>query len=110
MAKKRKAPVKHGGGSGREPAPKRVFASPFTELGKLVRQRQLLKPPLPLTKAVTAAVSESTGATELDEAALLRQALDGVRQLSDNRPGRMPVQPSVSRTIVSEDAEVLARL
>lgn len=110
MAKKRKAPGKHGGGSGREPAPKQVFVSPFKELGKLVRQRQLLKPPLPATKAVTAAASEPAVAAELDEAALLRQALDGVRQLSDNRPGRMPVQPSVSRTIVSEDAEVLAQL
>ncbi len=112
MAKKRKASGKHDERGDREPAaPKPVFTSPFKELGKLMRDRELAKPPPPPpVKTVTPPAPESAGADEMDDAALLRQAFDGVRQLSDNRPGRMPVQPSVARAIVSEDAEVLARL
>ena len=110
MAKKRKGAGKQGDENGRVPAPEPVFASPFKELGKLVRQRQLLKPSAPAAKAVSAATPESTVTEELDDATLLRQALDGVRQLNDNRPGRMPVEPPTSRAVVSEDAEVLARL
>lgn len=110
MAKKRKHPAKRCSGEDREIAPKPVFASPFKELGKLVRQRQLEKPLPSAPKTVAAPAPEPSAELELDDATLLRQALDGVRQLNDNRPGRMPLDPPIGRTIVSEDAEVLAQL
>ena len=110
MAKKRKAERNHGSENGREALPKPIFVSPFKDLGKLVRQHQLQKPPpAPIPKPAVGKPAEPDP-TPVDDETLLRQALNGVRQLNNNRPLRMPVEPTISRTIVSEDAEVLARL
>ena len=46
----------------------------------------------------------------LDDAAMFRQAVDGVRRLGDQRPVRVVPKPEVTLEIVSEDAEVLAQL
>ncbi len=110
MAKKRRTPERGDSDNHAPPAPKQVFASPFKELGKLLRGCQALKPSPVAIKTAPAPISKPAEADQLDEAALLRQALEGVRPLTGAGPARMPVQPPVSRTIVSEDAEVLARL
>jgi DNA-nicking Smr family endonuclease len=110
MAKQRKTPARDNGRDVRESVPKPIFASPFKDLGKLLRQRQLEKPQVPASKPVAQALPDPAASTGLDDQALLRQALDGVRQLNADRPFRMPVEPTVARAIVSEDAEVLARL
>src|SRR5579862_4001579 len=111
MAKKRKAERNHGSENGREATPKPIFASPFKDLGKLVRQHQLQKPPpAPIPKPTVSKSAERADPAPIDDETLLRQALNGVRQLNDSRPLRMPVEPPVGRAIVSEDAEVLARL
>ncbi len=110
MAKKRRTPERRDSVRQTSNAPKQVFASPFKELGKLFRGRQAPKPsPVAIEEAPTS-VFKPAVVEQLDEATLLRRALEGVRPLTDAGPARMPVQPSVSRTIVSEDAEVLARL
>ncbi|HTY56605.1 MAG TPA: Smr/MutS family protein [Candidatus Binataceae bacterium] len=63
-----------------------------------------------MSKTVAQMVPEAVAPAELDDETLLRQALDGVRQLDAHGPSRMPVEPTIGRAIVSEDAEVLARL
>jgi DNA-nicking Smr family endonuclease len=110
MAKKRRTPERRDSDIQAPNAPKQVFTSPFKELGKLLRGRQALKPSPAAVKEAPAPAPKPADTDQLDEAALLRQALEGVRPLTDAGPARMPVQPPVSRTIVSEDAEVLARL
>jgi DNA-nicking Smr family endonuclease len=86
-------------------APKRIFSSPFKELSKLLRDRPLpariVKPPLPEPEPVTETI---------DEDSVLREALEGVRPLTANGARRMAPVPAFKREIVSEDAEVLARL
>ena len=46
----------------------------------------------------------------LDDAAIFRQAVDGVRRLGDQRPVRVVPRHGGDAGIVSEDAEVLAQL
>lgn len=109
MAKKRK----HGrhAGEPKPPAtPKPVFASPFKDLGKLLAARALAKPPArPKPKAPPPAPAAKPIETA-DEETILRQALEGVRPLNGARAARTPVEPAISHTITSEDAEVIAQL
>ncbi|MBV8360651.1 MAG: Smr/MutS family protein [Deltaproteobacteria bacterium] len=96
---------------------KPVFDSPFRKLKNLVKQRSnaVADPTIkastprgqssPANRKVTQ-VMESA----VDEEAMFRQALDGVRPMGGTGPERITVQPVVVRNIVSEDAEVLAEL
>jgi len=90
--------------------PKPVFESPFKELKKLVKVRSAATPaPLPAKPqgVISAARAQPP---ELDDAALLREALAGVRRFNGSDGARIAVEPQVSRNVVSEDAEVLAQL
>jgi DNA-nicking Smr family endonuclease len=104
------------------PAPKRVFASPFENLKKMIaeRERAVAKSPPPIKpkpappppvvaqkSAVPPAVAEP-----LDDESFLRHALDGVRPLHGNgvARARIPLDPPTTHTIVDEDAEVIAQL
>ena len=117
MAKKRK----HGGV--KAPATKSAsraegFASPFKEL-KTMLAKASKEPPATDLKAATAkkAVVEEIqppaqdlGDEVLDDEAILRRALEGVRPLNGDRRIRTPVEPPTTHTIVNEDAEVIAQL
>lgn len=109
MAKKRK-PAREAEPAD-EPAarrdPKPVFDSPFKDLKKLITARPAAAP-APVAKPVIAAVPVPP---PVDDATILRQALEGVRRLDGLTNGdRVAVVPRVIRNVVSEDAEVLAQL
>ncbi len=110
MAKTRKSPPRHGGP--KPPAAKPVFTSPFKELKKMLAARaaaSLKQAPEPgVSGDGLAAPTVQPGAKD-DEAAL-REALAGVRPLADRGAARLPREPAVNHTIVSEDAEVIAQL
>ncbi len=98
----------------RRPAPresklKPIFSSPFKDLKKLVNARATARPQPPPAPAKppppTVAVLPPR-----DDAALLRDAFEGVRRLDDSGPARMPREPEAGRPIRSEDAEVVAQL
>lgn len=91
-----------------------AFSSPFKDLKKLLDERPRPKATdkKPVEPAAIAAVAPVL-VTEpmLDDAAMFRQAVDGVHRLGDRRPVRVLPKPEVTRgKIVSEDAEVLAQL
>lgn len=99
--------------------PKPVFDSPFRKLKALVREREhsILRAGSPITDLgrhvqSSGSAENHVGVTEssLDDEALLRKALDGVRPIAGSKPSRVGVEPVVVRNIVSEDAEVLAEL
>jgi DNA-nicking Smr family endonuclease len=108
-----------------EPIPKQkpVTFSPFKDLKKMLADKAALngKPPLPIkspTPAKPVATKPMPNSSPpppipevVDEAAILREAYAGVRPLGGAPTGhRMPVVPEVHRTVVSEEAEVLAAL
>jgi DNA-nicking Smr family endonuclease len=106
MAKKRKSRT-----VGPKPlAPKPVFASPFKDLKKMLAGRAAEKPRGVVRAKAPAAAIKPDEPAELDETALLREALAGVRPLSGGRATRLPVEPRVNHEIVSEDAEIIAQL
>ena len=80
--------------------PKPVFESPFRHLRKLLEGRATLTP-APAPKPAPVA---------LDDATLLQDALAGVRRLDGVARDRIAIEPRITRTVVSEDAEVLAQL
>jgi DNA-nicking Smr family endonuclease len=116
-------------------AEKPIFSSPFKDLKKMLGERQ---PKSPLkapakgpakslangpfkTEAAEHAASPPAAAAAppmlafesaqaLDDEAMFRQAIDGVRRLGDQRPARVVPKLEVTLEIVSEDAEVLAQL
>jgi DNA-nicking Smr family endonuclease len=112
MAKRRKTrPTREA------PKPKAeepTFSSPFKDLKKMLSERPQPKSPAILSAKVAAApatpIAPSEPAPVLDDAAVFRQAVDGVRRLGDQRPARVIPKPEVTLEIVSEDAEVLAQL
>jgi DNA-nicking Smr family endonuclease len=108
MAKKRKPRAEE---EPQKPDPRKpVFDSPFKELKKLVKARSATKPtPSPAKRQVAISVT-SPPPPEIDDAKLLRDALAGVRRFDGASGGRIAVDPPVSRSVVSEDAEVLAQL
>jgi DNA-nicking Smr family endonuclease len=92
------------------PAPKPVFGSPFKDLPKLIKARPKADPPkLSKPQSEHSKRAEPIVAASIDDAALLQAALDGVRPLN-GAAARIQVQPKITKTIVSEDAEVLAQL
>ena len=123
MAKKRK----HGGvkAPAKKPASRvEGFASPFKELKTMLAQQSKTasktvaapSPPAP-TKAQPTAQNLAKNLPDqdfpdafLDDEAILRRALEGVRPLNGDRRIRTPVEPPTTHTIVNEDAEVIAQL
>ena len=133
MGKRRKTPPRKISPQREAPeqkAEKPIFSSPFKDLKKLLGERQPkspLKAPAksfakgPLKTAAAerdssppVAVAPPMQAFEsipaLDDEAMFRQAVDGVRRLGDQRPARVVPKLEVTLEIVSEDAEVLAQL
>ena len=109
MAKKRKSKPKRDGPG---PQVKPGFTSPFKDLTKLIKQRDAArpaKPSAPVAKTPEPATI-STQTPPVDDAALLREALAGVRPLGGSGAARVGAEPPVGRNVVSEDAEVLAEL
>jgi len=97
--------------------PKPVFDSPFRKLNSLIKQQSNAlaahSPKTPITSGPSAALNGKripVPESAVDDQALLRQALDGVRPMGGTGAERIAVQPVVVRNIVSEDAEVLAEL
>ncbi len=114
MAKKKKSRPR---GEDVDPAPKQkpVSFSPFKDLKKLLGEKASAVPmhPLPLKPAAKPVVNSSAPPATLepvDETAILREAYAGVRRFDNNTGHRMPVVPEVHRSVVSEEAEVLAAL
>jgi DNA-nicking Smr family endonuclease len=108
MAKKRKPRAEVEPQKPKPPKP--VFESPFKDLKKLVKARSAATF-TPSTAKPPAVISANQVQTpEIDDAALLREALNGVRRFNGSDGARIAVEPRVSRNVVSEDAEVLAQL
>jgi DNA-nicking Smr family endonuclease len=118
MAKRRKIPPRPREAPAPKPKPEKpAFSSPFKDLKKLLSERPKPKSPdknpIERAKAVATAVTPVAVAEPvpvLDDAAMFRQAVDGVRRLGDQRPVRVVPKPEVTLEIISEDAEVLAQL
>lgn len=108
MAKKKKSGPERD--RQREPREKPAFESPFKDLKKLLKRRAA-SPSAPSPSVKTPPARPAPPAPPADEAALLRDALAGVRPL-DPGAGRIANGPprGFVRTVVSEDAEVLAEL
>jgi DNA-nicking Smr family endonuclease len=107
MRKKRKS----GGHQEKRPkTPKPVFVSPFKALKKMLREHEASTETGSPKAASPAPKPAELAAHAPDDAALLREALEGVRPLAGSRPNRIPLDPRVNREIVSEEAEVLAQL
>jgi DNA-nicking Smr family endonuclease len=113
MAKKRK----HGGAKApvTKPASRTEgFASPFKELKSMLAKASKtvaaanLKVAIPKKAVVEPA--QNFPDEVLDDEAILRRALEGVRPLNGDRRIRTPVEPPTTHTIVNEDAEVIAQL
>jgi DNA-nicking Smr family endonuclease len=88
---------------------KPVVFSPFQDLKKMLAGRSA-KAFAPAPKTTVAQTNrDAPAATKpIDEQALLREALAGVRPL--NGAARVPLERKASRAIVSEDDEVVAQL
>ncbi len=86
-----------------------VSFSPFKDLKKLVGQRATARP-APPPKPAPPVPAIAKPAPPVDEAALFREAFAGVRPLDATRSARTPVEPRVEHKVISEDAEVVARL
>jgi DNA-nicking Smr family endonuclease len=111
MAKKRKSRRTIAPPRRRETAPKPVFPSPFKGLKKMLAARTKVARKETSEKAPSArTVDAKPASSPKDDASLLREAYAGVRPLGRSYSARLPVEPPVSRTVVSEEAEVLAQL
>jgi DNA-nicking Smr family endonuclease len=110
MARKRKS----GERRAKPPAPpsiKPIFQSPFKDLSKLVRAKSSTVVPPKTTPATAATKTPAPAAPPAkDDETLFREAIDGARPLARTRTTRIAVEPAVSVSIVSEEAEVLAEL
>ena len=103
-------------------APAPAFASPFKDLKKMLAAREVAMassttniPPAakvtpPAAKTLAPPADPLERDVEMDDTAILRQALEGVRPLNGGGRARMPIDPPVTHAIVDEDAEVIAQL
>ncbi len=92
-------------------AEKSVFASPFKDLKKMLKERPAPKNVVERLRETTAAsTARESAPVVVDDETIFRQAVEGVRRLGDARATRIVPTLEVNREIVSEDAEVLARL
>src|SRR5215469_18682485 len=92
----------------RQRVPKRrdekpVVFSPFRDLKKMLAERAKALPPAPKQAVAQTDRDPLTAPKPVDEEALLREALAGVRPL--NGASRLPLERRASRAIVSEDDE-----
>src|SRR5580704_19573171 len=116
MAKKRKSAPRRGGEESEQaPKQKPVTFSPFADLKKMLaeKSREVVKqaPPPPRVRPAANSSSLATKPEPVDEDAVLREAYAGVRRFDDGAGNhRMPVVPTITRAVVSEEAEVLAAL
>jgi DNA-nicking Smr family endonuclease len=107
---KQKKPQKHRHVA-KPKAEKSIFASPFKDLKTLLRNRPTPEGAADRLTRVTPAVNEPASASPvLDDEAIFRQAVEGIRRLGEGSATRIVPRREVSREIVSEDAEVLAQL
>ncbi len=110
MAKAKRLSERHGGRQELQ-APTEVFDSPFKQLKKLYagtldrRTAPAPKPSVPPRPATT-----PVPVAPPDEKLLFQEAFRDVRPLSGPRHAPPACEPGLIRTIVSEDAEVLAEL
>jgi len=93
---------------------KAVFNSPFKDLKKLLQEHKASVPaisqPRPAAATRGSAPPNAPAVAPADEEAMFREAFEGVRPLAGAGAARIAVEPSITRNIVSEDAEVLAQL
>ncbi|MHB8381582.1 MAG: Smr/MutS family protein [Candidatus Binataceae bacterium] len=88
-----------------------ISFSPFKDLKRLVGPRPLTNPaPAPKAAPPKPTPIAKAAAPVADDAALFREAFAGVRPIDQVRAARLPVEPRVEHKVVSEDAEVVARL
>ena len=111
MAKKRK----HGGAKApprKAASPKEGFASPFKDLKKMLAQASKVPatPPAQVAPDPPLPPQDTADDELLDDDAILRRALEGVRPLNGDRRVRTPIEAPTNHTIVDEDAEVIAQL
>jgi DNA-nicking Smr family endonuclease len=109
MAKKKKSRPAEPAPAGNRP----IAFTPFKDLKKMIAVRAAERPaekPEPPPRAAAAVMSAPRAATPEDEGALLREAMAGVRPITAGGRARMPIDPPLNHTIVSEDDEVIAQL
>jgi DNA-nicking Smr family endonuclease len=104
MARKRK---KSGDRQDKQPSSKPVFRSPFQDLAKLVRQKT---EPVAPHKRTTPPPREIPVTPQKDDETLFREAINGARPLPRDRTTRIAIEPPVTVSIVTEEAEVMAEL
>jgi DNA-nicking Smr family endonuclease len=94
----------------KRPVAKPMVFSPFQDLKKMLAGRSAKTSAPPSKKAAAPTDPADTVATPkpVDEEALLREALAGVRPL--NGAARVPLERRTNRAIISEDDEVIAQL
>lgn len=110
MATKRKRTSRHQNNGVPVASPHKTFDSPFKGLKKLLTDRELPPKPAVKLKAPAPVSAEVAPSPADDDLQLLRQALSGVRPLAGPRHAPPPQEPLPSRTIRSEEVEVLAEL
>ncbi len=103
--------------SGRSIGNKPVSFTPFKDLKKMLAgaARNRLKPASESSTRIAApAAKAAMPGSSTEDAMLLSASLEGVRPLRNGRGSRVPIEPRLNRPvvseIVSEDAEVIARL
>src|SRR5579863_133447 len=93
----------------RKPAePKSVFTSPFKDLKKMLAGREIVAPkpvPAPPPKVATPPPPEPESDSDL-----FMRAVEGARKIASARPEKLARELRIDRKIVSEEAEVIARL
>jgi DNA-nicking Smr family endonuclease len=104
VARKRKSSGQH-----KPPSTKPIFHSPLRELAKLMRQKSEAaarrKPVAPATPP-----APPIAPAQADDESLFREAVDGARPIARTGRARVAVEPRVSVSIVTEEAEVMAEL
>jgi DNA-nicking Smr family endonuclease len=109
MAKKKKSRPAEPAAPGNRP----VAFNPFKDLKKMIAVRATERPPeipKPSPNPPASAVCATPATLPEDEDAMLREAMAGVRPIGAGGKARMPVDPPLNHTIVSEDDEVIAQL
>jgi DNA-nicking Smr family endonuclease len=112
MAKAKRLSKRHGEPQ-EPPAPKEVFDSPFKQLKKLypaTSDRRTASASKPSATAPPRPVTTRVPVAPPDDKLLLQEAFRDVRPLGGQRHAPPACEPGLTRTIVSEDAEVLAKL
>jgi DNA-nicking Smr family endonuclease len=95
----------------RKPAEKKAgFVSPFKDLKKMLAARGAVLEATPKPAPIAAAKPAPPPEPPETDDDIFRRAVEGARPIGDERGSKALVEPLVNRKIVSEDAEVIARL